>query len=515
MGYRLLIKQNSLTVTFRDVHYREFRDEMDALLLFVTVADVTQGGLLHQHQLDEAIQVMKQKKLFCGELSEVAVLQTYGQLPYSYVLLVGLGNVSERDSLRAAGVHVARKAMQLQLTRVALALVSPSACGIGPAGEALVEGLLLGTYRAATYRQPAPERAEMRSVLWLAEAAQHLPLQGALRIAQAHAEGTCYARDLTNLPGNKLTPAALVAEAERLAKHHGFAIEVLDAEALAAQGMGGIVGVGQGSANPPYLVTIRYDGDTNSTERLALVGKGITFDTGGISLKQAAGMEDMISDMGGAASVLGTMHILGELRPCHNVIGVIPIAENMPSGLAIKPGDVLHMYNGKTVEIINTDAEGRLILADAVSYAKQLGATQIIDIATLTGAISVALGEWATGAITNDESWYASFQEAARTAGERVWLLPSYPEYRKALASDVADLKNAAKSRSAGAITGALFIGAFAEHTPWIHLDIAGTAYLSSPLGIEPKGATGVMVRTLATWICRTITNDTVRSTGG
>jgi leucyl aminopeptidase len=234
---------------------------------------------------------------------------------------------------------------------------------------------------------------------------------------------------------------------------------------------------------------------------LGLVGKGITFDTGGISLKKPEGMEEMISDMGGAAALLGLLHIVGELRPPVNLLVVIPAAENMPSGAAYKPGDVITIMNGYTVEVLNTDAEGRIVLADGVLYAKKLGATKLIDIATLTGAILVCFADVATGAVTNDDAFLQPLLQAAKTAGEKLWQLPNYKEYRDMLKSDVADIKNATADRWAGAITGGLFVGKFAGDTPWIHLDTGGTAWLWSAKGTEPKGGTGVMVRTLASYI--------------
>ncbi|MNI02861.1 Cytosol aminopeptidase [compost metagenome] len=422
------------------------------------------------------------------------------------MLVAGLGPDASRDAQRAATVYAAREALALRLDRLALKLPSGDARS---AAGALTEGLLLGTYRIAAYRQSTTERDEIRSVVLLTEAAADAaPLEESIRIAEAYAEGTNYARDLTNLPGNKLIPASLADEAVKLAQHYGFACEVLDEQEIAARGMGGLHEVGRGSANPPRMITLRYQGDPDSADVLGLIGKGVTFDTGGISMKKPDGMEEMISDMGGAATLLGAMHIVGQLKPKVNLIVVIPAAENMPSGNAFKPGDIITLLGGKTVEVLNTDAEGRVILADGVTYAKQLGATQLIDVATLTGAILICFADVATGAVTNNDAFIKPFLEAAKQAGEKVWQLPNYPEYRKMLKSDVADIKNATSSdRWAGAITAGLFIGEFAGDTPWIHLDTGGTAWLWSQKGIEPKGATGVMVRTVAEYICHTAIN--------
>ncbi len=472
--------------------------EEEAILFFVTEAELTQGHITGHPDLDKALQLLHKKGIFRGAYGEVEALPTLATWPYTYVMVAGLGPAPTQQTLRAAAVFAARKSSALQIER--LAVVLPSATDLPPAtvGQALAEGFWMGTYRAATYTSKPTERAKLCSVVLLADATWHEPLKQSIHIARAYAEGTNYARDLTNFPGNKLTPSLLAEQAEILAKQHGFTVEVLDVHEMVQRGMGGLLAIGQGSANSPRMITLKYQGNPQSKEILGLIGKGVTFDTGGISLKPANGMEEMIADMGGAAAVLGAMHILGQLRPMCNCLAVIPTAENMPSATALKPGDVIHTLSGKTIEITNTDAEGRVILSDGMTYAIQQGATHLIDVATLTGAITVALGELATGAVTNDLSFYQSFLGSTEQTGENVWLLPSYPEYRKALRSDVADLKNSAKTRSAGAITGALFIGEFAESKPWIHLDIAGTAYLTSLIDIHPKGATGVMVRSLA-----------------
>jgi leucyl aminopeptidase len=483
---------------FTSFHRRDA--EADAILVCFTETELRQAALLRQPELDKALLRMREKGIFTGASGDLEALPTHGLLPYAYVLVAGLGPAATRDTLRAASVHAARKALALHIESLALKLPS----GIDPrsAAHALTEGLLLGTYRIATYQQSKPARAELRQAYLLTEAAAQ-PLEEAIRIAEAYAEGTNYARDLTNLPGNVLVPASLAKEAEKLAQHYGFACEVLDEHEIAARGMGGLHEVGKGSANPPRMITLRYQGDPASADVLGLVGKGVTFDTGGVSMKRPEGMEEMISDMGGAATLLGAMHIVGQLRPKVNLIVVIPSAENMTSGTAYKPGDVITLLGGRTVEVLNTDAEGRIVLADGVTYAKQQGANHLIDVATLTGAILISLADVATGAVTNDDAFLKPFLQAAEQAGEKVWQLPNYPEFRAMLKSDVADIKNSTSDRWAGAITGGLFVGAFADDTPWIHLDTGGTAWLWSPKGIEPKGGTGAMVRTVAEYICR------------
>ncbi|MCY9588999.1 leucyl aminopeptidase [Paenibacillus chitinolyticus] len=368
----------------------------------------------------------------------------------------------------------------------------------------VAEGLLLGAYRIATYAREAKPRQELAAAQLFVQrdALNGEALQAAVAAAEAYAVATNYARDLTNLPGNLLLPSDLAKEAEKLAGQFGIACEVLDEQAIVERGMGALAAVGLGSANPPRMITLSYDGDPSSGEVLGLVGKGVTFDTGGISIKPAGGMEEMISDMGGAAVLLGLLIVVGRLKPRINLRIVIPAAENMPSGTAMRPGDVITTLSGRTVEVLNTDAEGRLILADGVTYAIEKGATRLIDIATLTGAVLVSFADVATSAQTNDDAFLASVLQASIQAGEKVWQLPNFPEYREMLRSTVADIKNAAAHKWAGAIMGGSFIEAFIEDKPWIHLDTGGTAWLWGDRGIDPKGGTGAMVRTLAEYIC-------------
>ncbi|MGX4583553.1 leucyl aminopeptidase [Paenibacillus chitinolyticus] len=406
--------------------------------------------------------------------------------------------VSGADTRTAAG---ARPAPQ-----------STGAADERPAGAAsaaktvftVAEGLLLGAYRIATYAREAKPRQELAAAQLFVqrEALNGEALQAAVSAAEAYAVATNYARDLTNLPGNLLLPSDLAEEAEKLAGQFGIACEVLDEQAIVERGMGALAAVGLGSANPPRMITLSYDGDPSSDEVLGLVGKGVTFDTGGISIKPAGGMEEMISDMGGAAVLLGLLIVVGRLKPRINLRIVIPAAENMPSGTAMRPGDVITTLSGRTVEVLNTDAEGRLILADGVTYAIEKGATRLIDIATLTGAVLVSFADVATSAQTNDDAFLASVLQASIQAGEKVWQLPNFPEYREMLRSTVADIKNSAAHKWAGAIMGGSFIEAFIEDKPWIHLDTGGTAWLWGDRGIDPKGGTGAMVRTLAEYIC-------------
>ena len=308
------------------------------------------------------------------------------------------------------------------------------------------------------------------------------------------AEAENHARDLVNEPSNRMTPTTFAKLAGRIAKINKLKFTSLDPKKA---GMELLWSVARGSNEAPKLVALEYRGKPGAKDKIALIGKGITFDSGGISLKPSKRMDEMKSDMAGAAAVLGVMSLLADLRPKKNVIGIIPLTENMPSGHATKPGDVVGSLSGYTVEITNTDAEGRLILADAVTYAKGKGATRIIDVATLTGGAIVALGDAATAVIGNDEALIDKVIKAGNRCGQKMWELPLFDEYKEALKSEVADIKNTAGTGKAQPSTGAAFIAKFVGATPWVHLDIAGVAFLEKGRGYLPQGATGVPVRTL------------------
>ena len=320
-------------------------------------------------------------------------------------------------------------------------------------------------------------------------------------IGKVYADAVNEARTLINLPPNLLTATDLADYATELANIYDLEVEILNKAQLEELGMGGILSVNKGSVEEPRLITIKYQGKPEWEDVIGFVGKGVTYDTGGYSLKPRDGMVGMKGDMGGAAAVLGAMRIIGETRPKQNVVAVIGSTDNMVSGEAFKPDDVITMYNGKTVEVLNTDAEGRLVLADAMTYAKQQGANYLIDVATLTGGVIVALGKDKTGALTNNEEFFEEFMEAAIETGEFVWRLPLTESDKKRIRkSDVADLNNS-PGRDGHMIFGGGFVGEFAEGTPWIHLDIAGTSDAGAPHALGPKGGTGVMVRTLATLV--------------
>ncbi|WP_237167810.1 leucyl aminopeptidase [Paenibacillus yonginensis] len=482
--------------------------ERKVLILLVTKKGVKSGEV--EPWLKPFAGTLLQNRLFEGEVNQTFVLPMPKPNPAETVILVGAGeDPLTAEELRLSAASAARTALTMRpeqvLFKVPVSLGSLTVEGRNEiAAQALTEGFLLGAYQRQNYKREKSAYEGIRKVFFFHEEAEvgseQEEWQQGIRLGRAFAAGTITARDLTNLPANLLTPEDLGDAAVELAQRYGLDVEVLDEADLQEKEMGGLLAVGQGSVHPPRMIIIKYKGGEEWNDVTGLVGKGITFDTGGISLKRAPGMEEMISDMGGAASVLGVMEILGILRPKTNVIAVIPAAENMPSGSAMKPGDILTTRSGRTIEMQNADAEGRIVLADGVTYAKEQGAERIIDIATLTGAILFALGDVATGAVTNDDILLQSFIMASKQTGEKVWPLPNYPEYWNMLKSSVADLNNR-PGRNAAAITAGLFIGTFAEGLPWIHLDIAGTAYLNKERGVDPKGATGVMVRTMAQWI--------------
>lgn len=494
--------KNQITFEMNQKHVAHL-SQLDATFFFIP-KDQEKKPLQIHPQLDKGIDML-QKKMFSAKHNEVHILPTYGFISYEYVVLIGLGDKDDVNKWREAGATAAKTARKHELTSIAVDLTSFENEQIESVMHALTEGFVLGNYQMKSYQLDEKDTASLQRVVYLFKENSQLNLsvvQHAIETSQVFAQGTNYARDLTNLPGNYLIPSSLADEAVKLSDQYGFTCEILKEQEIFKLGMGGLYEVGKGSVHSPRMIVMKYQGLDQWTDVLGLVGKGITFDTGGISLKKSEGMEEMISDMGGAATVMGVMRAVGEIRPKANLIAVIPAAENMPSGSAYKPGDIVTTMSGRTVEVLNTDAEGRIVLADAITYAKQLGADRLVEISTLTGAVLVALGDVATGAVTNDEHFLQRLLEAAEQTGEKVWQLPAYPEYWDMIKSTVADVKNSS-GRWAGTITAALFVGTFAEKTPWIHLDIGGTAWLWKERGVNPKGGTGVLVRSLLQMICR------------
>jgi leucyl aminopeptidase len=391
-------------------------------------------------------------------------------------LVVGLGKRNEMDAERArvAAALAAKEALRLEAKSIAWLL--PTSDDDAATAEGLVTGTILGSYRFDEFRtpdpdDPAPPEIESLALIGTAD------VGAAAEAGRICAEAQNRARDLQSLPSNVATPSYLAGRAGEIASaHDSVSTEVLGRKEIVERKMGGLVAVSQGSAEEPQLIVLRYEGG-GPGPKLGLVGKGVTFDTGGISLKPSAGMPDMKMDMSGAAAVLEAVAAIAELELPIDVIAVIPSTENMPSGTAIKPGDIITQYNGKTVEVNNTDAEGRLILADALAYAVELGAERVVDLATLTGAVLIALGSTYAALISNDDDLAAEVDGAGATTGEIVWRLPLHPEYKEITTGRVADLTNASEKRKAGTIYAGSFLEEFVDGTPWAHVDIAGTAW--------------------------------------
>jgi leucyl aminopeptidase len=462
--------------------------------------------MLHP-ELDKALRDRVERGIFQGDLGETAMLPTLGLIPEKYALFVGCESAPcSTKALREAAGSLGTILLEYKIKKAIFVVPGELSLPVASrqyrtASSAIMEGLILGLYRRNSLSRLGRKVSSLEEIEFVLETDEGIEewKEGLARGYQI-ANAVCYARELTNEPANLLTPERLGEEARSLASEYGLECRIYDETDAAKEGMGGLLAVGQGSVNPPRMIVINHRGSPDSEETLGIIGKGVTFDTGGISIKKAAGMEEMISDMGGAAAVMGVMRAIGEWKPAMNLVAVIPAAENMPSGSAFKPGDVIRTYSGKSVEVLNTDAEGRIVLADGLTTAIRHGATRLIDVATLTGAVMHALGDLTTGALTNEETMLQSFLQSARRAGEYVWPLPSHPEYHRMLKSEVADVKNHGGTW-AGAIAGGLFIGYFAEEHPWIHLDIGGTTWMWDDRGFESKGGTGVMVRSLLEYI--------------
>jgi leucyl aminopeptidase len=365
--------------------------------------------------------------------------------------------------------------------------------------QVITEGTLLGLYTLKTYKSPKPEdKDNLRELHILGpDNKTQSALSKGVQRGQILAEAVTLARDLANSPGNDVNPTYLADTAKRIAKETSLKCQILDKADMIKLKMGCLLGVAQGSEQPPVLIALEHNPNGASEAPIVLIGKGITFDSGGISIKPAANMEDMKMDMSGGAAVLGTMQALAKLNYPRRVIGMVPASENLPSGNAVKPGDILRAMSGKTVEVINTDAEGRLVLADAIAYAVETyKPARMIDLATLTGAVVVALGSQATGMMGTDDEMMERLRDAGSRSAERVWQLPLYEEYSKQIASTFADIKNVG-GREAGSIIGGAFLKEFVGDTPWVHLDIAGTAWTTTGNPYVPKGATGVGIRLL------------------
>jgi leucyl aminopeptidase len=462
------------------------RGEKDKTEAFVSVSDKA---------LQQAATAVISAGDVAGKNFETTWLHSPSGLKAKRLLLVGGGKAksfSASELRKVAGAAV--RALKPRNLR-SLAFVSPEAVAAEEAVRAVVEGAMVGNFDPDTYKSDRKDQ-KVESLTLIATGDQG-KLERALDEARVVAESQNFTRELVNEPSNRMTPTMLANRAQEMCKETGLKCEVYGADKIKELRMGAFWGVAQGSDEPPALIVMRYE-SAGVPEKpvLGLVGKGITFDTGGISIKPADGMEKMKYDMAGGATMIGAMRAIALLKPKVKVIGIVCATENMPSGKAQKPGDIQTAMSGKTIEIINTDAEGRLVLADGLCYARQLGCTHLIDAATLTGAVVVALGYANAGVFASDDDFYNRFKMAIDKAGEKMWRLPLGEEYLDAMRSSIADLQNTG-GRWGGASTAAAFLKEFAEDTPWIHLDIAGTAWMEDNKPWIAKGPSGIAVRTL------------------
>lgn len=450
--------------------------------------------------LDGLLSSMYARGEFKGNVGETSQIYTLGRLAARLVIVVGLGAAEKLRShtFRRASCSAVRFAQSKGARQIALALGEQErTASLARDLQAIVEGALLATYSFQKYRTEPNDGKGIASILCVSKDARSQEQQEALRQGIIAGEASNFVRDLVNEQPGVLTPSELARRAAEMAQRSGLECTVLERSQMEELGMGGLLGVARGSTEQPKFIILRYRGAPASAKTVALVGKGVTFDSGGLSLKTAAGMETMKGDMGGGAAVIGAMQIIAATRPAVNVLGLIPATENMPDGSSYRPGDILRMMNGKTIEILNTDAEGRLILADALAYAVKEGCSPIIDIATLTGACMVALGGKRAGLFSNDDELSNKLLAAGEFTGEKLWRLPLDDEYQDLIESQLADMKQTG-GRYGGAITAAKLLEQFVDSTSWAHLDIAGMEIVESQQSFMGQGATGFGARILA-----------------
>jgi leucyl aminopeptidase len=437
---------------------------------------------------------------FLGKEGETALIYAPEGLAAPRLLLVGLGERTSftLDTLRRASAIAAKRARALKLDDAAFTLpVSEGSAARVAAAEAAAEGAVLGLYRFDRYKTSAESR-ELGTFTLAHDNVDEVA--GGAETGAKLATAALLARDLANEPSNAATPEYLAEKAREIAERYGMEATILDRAGIEAEGMNGLATVGRASTNEPRFIALEHHGGEDGEPPVVLVGKAVTFDSGGISIKSAASMEDMKYDMSGGAAVLGAMETVGSLNLRLNVVALVPATENLPGGNAFKPGDVLELHSGKTVEIVTTDAEGRLILADALSYARRYEPAAAVDCATLTGACYVALGDHASGLMGNDDALISEIQTAGEASGERAWHLPLFKEYTEQIKGNTADLKNSG-GRYGGALTAGAFLKEFADY-PWAHLDIAGTAYYGKQQNAyTPRGASGTPARLLVEFL--------------
>jgi leucyl aminopeptidase len=472
-------------------------EEVDADLLTVGI----HSGEGPPEGLSGAAQPAVSHEDFTGKRGQTSLLYAGEDLAARRLLLVGLGDRSTftSEKLRRTAATVARRARTLKARNVAFALPTPEGSDVRGATRPAAEGAVLGLYRFEKYKTKNNGDEDPESFdLVIGGSEDEGEASAGAEVGEKVAAGAVLARDLANEPSNTATPAFLAERARELGDRYGMAVTVLDRAGIEAEGFTGLATVGRSASNEPRFLVLEHRKGAGR-KPVVIVGKAVTFDSGGISIKPTTGMEDMKFDMGGGAAVLGAMEAVGALDLPLDVVAIVPATENLPGGDAFKPGDVLTMANGKTVEILTTDAEGRLILADALVYARRFEPAAVVDCATLTGACVVALGSHASGLMGNDEALIAEVQTAGEATGERAWPLPLFEEYTEQIKGDTADIKNSG-GRGGGALTAGAFLKEFADF-PWAHLDIAGTAYGNKGNAYTTKGATGAPARLLVEFL--------------
>ena len=482
--------------------------DVEALAVAVFKGEKPASGLLRQ--LDAAANGMISDAIdseeFNGKQGETAYFHVSSKdLKARRILLIGCGDPAGYKAAQITQMAGAATRFLRGKNIKTIAIVPRAENDAERVAQTAAVGAVMGLFEPDKYRTKEKEKREIKAATIVIENADKKAVQRGAERGRIIGESTNFTRDLANEPGAWMTPTIMADRAKQMAKEFGLRFDVLDQKQMEKLGMGSLLGVARGSDEPPKLIILKYEPSrfrSRKGELLALVGKGVTFDSGGISLKPGENMELMKYDMTGAATVIGTMRAIAQLKPSVPVLGVAPCTENLPSGKATKPGDVLRAMTGKTIEVINTDAEGRLILADAIAYAKKLGATRIIDMATLTGAVSIALGDVNTAILGTDQELIDEVIASGREVGEKFWQLPLDDEYTKQIKSDIADIRNIG-GKKAGTITAAAFLKEFAEETPWAHLDIAGTAWGDPATAYRSKGPTGIAVRTLVEFIER------------
>jgi leucyl aminopeptidase len=458
-------------------------------------------------QLDGQLMFLLKEGDISAKKKRISKVHTLGKAKVKRLYFVGLGKETELtfETVREAFGKLFKTLKEANVAEAAIALdtFTNEKIDYNEAAHALSEAFSLATYQFEGYKQKRNEPEKQLKNITIYTEADKEEVEASVFVGSVYGRATNSARTLVNTPSNLLTATDLANYAVELAKKYDFEYEILEKEDMEKLGMGAFLAVNKGSIEPPKMIVLKYQGKETWENVIGLVGKGVTFDTGGYSIKTKDGIVGMKTDMAGAAAVLGAMEIVGELRPEQNVVAVIPATDNVISGSAFKPDDVITSMSGKTIEVTNTDAEGRLILADAITYAKHHGANYLIDVATLTGGVIVALGVHTTGAMTNNEALFEQLLEASAETGEFIWRLPiTEKDKERVRSSKIADLNNS-PGREGHAIMGGAFLAEFAEDTPWVHLDIAGTSVTSKEHDLGPAGATGVMVRTLGTFIER------------